>query len=218
MRVLELFSGTGTFAAEARRRGHEVFTVDLHQESDLRVDLLTVSGAELLEAAGWDGVDVLWASPPCTGFSVAVIGKCWRKLPDGSYEAKSDSARESLALLEATFGLIRELKPLVWYLENPRGMARKMSVVEGYRRETVTYCQYGDFRMKPTDIWTSDPLWKPRVACRNGDPCHEASPRGSQTGTQRIRSSKRRAALPLELCVEVLNSAERVLLPAKTVF
>lgn len=213
-----MFSGTGTFAAEAASRGHEVFTVDLHESADAMVDVLDLTPERVRELTGWDSVDVVWASPPCTGFSVAVIGKCWRRLPDGSYEPKNESARESLALLEGTVGLIRGLKPLVWYVENPRGMARKMPIMSGFRRVTVTYCQYGDFRMKPTDIWTSDALWEPRAMCRYGDPCHEPSPRGAKTGTMRIRSPKKRAMLPLELCREVLDSAERVLRADKTPF
>ena len=39
--------------------------------------------------------------------------------------------------------------------------------------DTVTYCQYGDTRMKPTDLWCSDSLfqqWTPRPMCKNGDP------------------------------------------------
>ena len=35
-------------------------------------------------------------------------------------------------------------------LENPRGMLRKKSVIESIPiRKTVTYCSYGDTRMKP---------------------------------------------------------------------
>ena len=57
-------------------------------------------------------------------------------------------------------------------------------------RYTVTYCQYGDKRMKPTDIWTNHPNPKFKPMCKNGDPCHEKAPRGSRSGTQGIKGSK----------------------------
>ena len=55
-------------------------------------------------------------------------------------------------------------------------------------RYTVTYCQYGDNRMKPTDIWTNHPCPKFKPPCKNGDPCHVSAPRGSQTGTQGLKA------------------------------
>ena len=42
-----------------------------------------------------------------------------------------------------------------WIIENPRGKLRKLEIVKDLPRTTVTYCQYGDIRMKPTDLWTN---------------------------------------------------------------
>ena len=72
-------------------------------------------------------------------------------------------------------------------------------------RYTVTYCQYGDNRMKPTDIWTNIE-WTPRPVCKNGDKCHESAPRGSRTGTQGLKNAKDRSVVPKELCREILKS------------
>lgn len=207
MKVLELFSGTATLTSVARERGHEVFTVDLHEPADLQADVLDLTADDLRAATGWDHFDVVWASPVCTGFSVAAIGKSWHHPEPGVYIPKSESARLSLALLEHTFHLIEQLRPAAWFVENPRGMARKMQVVQGHRRETVTFCQYGDRRMKPTDIWTNTD-WQGRPMCRRGDPCHEAAPRGSRTGTQGVKGALNRARLPVELCAEVIEAAE----------
>ena len=72
-------------------------------------------------------------------------------------------------------------------------MLRKMPFMQGLPRVTIWYCQYGDDRAKPTDIWSNhiyDPMfnpngWKPRPECWNGrEDCHESAPRGSKTGTQ----------------------------------
>lgn len=208
MKILELFSGTGTLSRIARDRGHEAFTIDLFEDADLQADVLELTLEGILEATSWEGVDMVWASPPCTGFSVASIGRSWHK-NGGVYTPKSDTAKLGLELLDKTFDLIHALHPVVWYVENPRGMMRRMSAVQGHARATVTYCQYGETRMKPTDIWHHSPLWSPRPACRNGDPCHESAPRGARTGTQGIKGARDRGKLPDELCVEVIEAAEK---------
>ena len=84
-----------------------------------------------------------------------------------------------------------------------------MPELEKYNRHTVTYCQYGDTRMKPTDIWTNSKTWKPRPMCKNGAPCHEAAPRGSRTGTQGLKSNYERSKIPTDLCNEIIKAAKK---------
>ncbi len=83
--------------------------------------------------------------------------------------------------------------------------------MQGLPRYTVTYCQYGDKRMKPTDIWTNhpDPQFKPPR--HNGDPCHESAPRGAKTGTQGIKGSKDRARIPYDLCRHIVKICEEAI-------
>ena len=71
-------------------------------------------------------------------------------------------------------------------------------------RSTVTYCQYGESRMKPTDLWHNLP-WTPRQICKNGMDCHESAPRGSQSGTQGLKGNYERSKVPSELCNEIIN-------------
>ena len=78
----------------------------------------------------------------------------------------------------------------------------------GGSRHTVTYCQYGERRQKPTDIFTNHPDPKFRPPCRRGDKCHDAAPRGSKTGTQGLRGKLERAKLPDELCRHVVRICE----------
>ena len=77
--------------------------------------------------------------------------------------------------------------------------------MQGLHRVTVTYCQYGDTRMKPTDIWTNMTSWKPKSMCKNGDKCHVSAPRGSRTGTQGIKGYKDRSRIPEDLFKEIFN-------------
>lgn len=84
-----------------------------------------------------------------------------------------------------------------------------MDFMNGLPRYTVTYCKYGDTRMKPTDIWTNhrNPQFLPM--CHNGDPCHVSAPRGAKTGTQGLKGSKERSVIPPKLCEHIVDICER---------
>jgi hypothetical protein len=169
-------------------------------------DILKLTGRDLIGL-----VDILWASPPCQGFSVAVIGRNWNR----DYTPKTESARIAMKLAQHTLSMIRTIKPKYWFIENPRGMLRKMPWMENFLiemggvRHTVTYCQYGDTRQKPTDIWTNCLTWKPKLMCKPGSPCHEAAPRGSRTGTQGIKGAKDRGKIPAALFEEIFSSIKK---------
>jgi len=74
-------------------------------------------------------------------------------------------------------------------------------------KDKVTYCQYGDTRMKPTDLFHNLTNFKPKC-CKNGMPCHIAAPRGSKTGTQGLKNAKERGIVPRELCLEIIKICE----------
>jgi len=73
----------------------------------------------------------------------------------------------------------------------------------------VCYCQYGESRMKPTDIWHNS-AWVPRPMCYNGNrECHhEPAPRGSQTGTQGMKNAYEKSKVPSKLIREILLSID----------
>lgn len=201
MKILELFSGTESFSKVARERGHKVFTVDINKtfKPNLCKDILDLSFRDLPFQP-----EVIWASPPCTCFSVASIGSSWI----GNYHPRRVETALAMAYVLKTLKLIKELEPKFWFIENPRGVLRKMGFMKKLHRNTVTYCQYGDTRMKPTDIWTNCEEWEPKQMCKNGSPCHIAAPRGSKTGTQGLKNNTERSVVPRELCLEIIKFLE----------
>ena len=209
MKVLELFCGTKSISSAFKERGHEVFTVDWEKnfEPDLAVDIGTLTAADVIELCGGKP-DVIWASPDCTSYSVAAISHHRKRETDGSLEPISDYAKFCDSVNQNVIALIRELNPTYWFIENPRGGLRKMRFMQGLPRYTVTYCQYGDKRMKPTDLWTNHPNPKFKPMCKNGNPCHEAAPRGSRTGTQGVQGSKDRSRIPKLLCEHIVDICE----------
>ena len=198
MKCLDLFSGTRSIADAFERQGWETFTVELdksHPNIDWYADIMKITAEDILSRFGHP--DVVWASPPCEKFSVASIGKYWVK---GSNEPATEESRAALALLEHTIKLIHDLNPTYYFIENPRGKMRKMDCMQDLPRYTVTYCQYGDRRMKPTDIWTNHPNPQFMKPCNNGDNCHEKAPRGTKQGTQGLKGAVERSRIPRMLC------------------
>jgi len=211
MKVLELFAGTRSISKAFEANGHETFCIEWSEDFeniDLCADILTVTAEMILERFGRP--DVIWASPDCTTFSIAAISHHRRKNPaTGNLDPVSDYAKFCDAVDKHVLQLIQELKPKYWFIENPRGGMRKMEWMQGLPRYTVTYCQYGDNRMKPTDIWTNHPSPNFRPMCKNGDTCHEAAPRGSKTGTQGLKGSKERSVIPEGLCKHIVSICEQ---------
>lgn len=204
MNVLELFAGSRSIGKAAELLNFNVFSSDINAFDGINyvVDILDFDINKLPFKP-----DIVWASPPCTSFSVAALGHHWTG-GKNAYIPKTKDAELGIKLATKTVELIQQIKPKFWFIENPRGLLRKMPFMLDLKRHTVTYCQYGDSRMKPTDIWTNSKNWVPKTACKNGDKCHEAAPRGSRTGTQGRKNAYERSKIPHELCIEILKSCK----------
>lgn len=236
MKVLELFCGTKSFSKVAESQGHEVFTVDINPDFNpsLCKDIMEVTAQEIIDKFGHP--DFIWASPPCTTFSVASIYRYWDK-----GKPKNEKTLQGIAIVKKTLELIKELNPKWFVIENPRGMLRKQDFMQGLKRDTITYCKYGFEYQKATDLW-NNLNWKPREMCKPKSPCHVRAPRGSRLGTQGVsgyranrmqkhpvdssmirdrrptnhpdwnysvsRSSTIRGVIPPQLCKEILGAIE----------
>ena len=211
MKLLDLFAGLCGWSAAFRLDPRwEVVTLDYDPQfkTDIIADILEPSTLDMLVDAG--PFDLVLASPPCEGFTVMNIGKNWHgpgcvsecRATHINHSPKTRSAGLALDIVLATRTAIRVLRPKHYIIENPRGKLRALAVMADLERRTVTYCQLGEQRMKPTDLWGGFPAGlRLPPPCRNGDPCHVSAPRGSRTpgSTQGIKTAPERAEIPFLL-------------------
>ena len=148
MRLLELFSGTGSVGRVAERFGYEVVSLDL-KGADINTNILNWDFKEY--HTGY--FDVIWASPPCTEYSIAkTVG-----------ERKIEEANEVVLM---TLEIIEFLNPKHFIIENPQtGSLKKQWFMHGLPFVDVDYCKYGFPYRKRTRLWNNVVDWKPKELC-----------------------------------------------------
>ena len=212
--MLELFSGTRSIGEAFERRGHEVYSIDWDRQfrADWYTDIERVKAKDILRRFGRP--DVVHMSPDCSSYSVSAISRHRRKNADtGALDPVSEYARKCDRVNLSCMRLLRDLRPAVFWIENPRGGMRRMQWLQVIPRFTTCYCKYTTGlpvemrRMKPSDWWTNIPDAKFIPPCKNGDPCHVRAPRGSTTGTQGMRLVDK-YRIPQDLCDHIVLVTE----------
>jgi len=187
MKILELFSGTESFSKVARKRQHETFTVDIDKKfkPDLVKDILHLGMKDIPFKP-----DFIWASPPCTHFSIATHRHWKNRYPE-------EQTRKSFKLILNTISSIMYLNPRYWILENPKSRLRWLL---GNPPNTVYYGSYGHPVLKPTDLWGHFPKikFKEKPKEKLGDWSYDIQ-----------RDAKNRSRVPRELCLEILKCLEQ---------
>ena len=149
LKLLELFSGTGSVGKVATLLGYEVVSLDI-KNADINTDILN-----------WDYkqyeveyFDIIHASPPCTEYS----------------RAKTTGVRDlekANEIVLKTLEIIEYLNPKHYIIENPQtGLLKNQWFMYGIPYYDVDYCKYSFPYRKRTRIWTNINTWTPQPLCR----------------------------------------------------
>ena len=238
MRILDLCSGKGSSSRAFLDLGHEVFTIDILPEFEpsLIADITTLDFTTIPGS-----FDIVIFAPPCEKMSIASNNKGhWVKDSNtGIISPISPEAKKAIEIVSSGLGIIKyqmnKNPNLIYFIENPRGKMRHTEIMKGYNRDSVCYCQYGDLRMKPTDIWHNSKTWFPRSMCKNGrDPgsikevdgiewvfynnkmCHQRAQRPvnckdkkQSNGTFGLKTYAERSLWPYQLSYEIASASQK---------
>lgn len=159
--------------------------------------------------------DLIWASPPCTYFTIARIWDYWTKGPNGKNSVPDHkSISDHVKLVFHTVWLINKLNSEWWIVENPRAMLRK--ILPFPPTCTVDYCAYGSTWKKPTDFFGEIPdSFEPKKCGhevahgRMGKQTNEDAPKNRGGGIGDLtRDPSKRAEVPYELSRSIKESVE----------
>ena len=114
MKLLELFSGTGSVGRVAKELGYTVVSLDL-KDADINQDLLKWDYKNIDKDFGF-----VWASPPCTEYSIAKT----------TGVRKIDEANE---IAKKTIEIIKYFEPKYWFIENPQtGLLKQQEFMKDF--------------------------------------------------------------------------------------
>ena len=159
MKVLELFSGTGSVGKCCKSLGWEVVSVDMILPADHQVDIMDFDYKQYKK----NEFDIVWASPPCTNYSKlqdSWIGRM-RKGEIYTREIQEKEMKEDDKLVLRTLEIINYFNPEYWFIENPAGSKMKdRPFMKDLPNYVVDYCMYSDWGYrKRTRIWTNKKDW-----------------------------------------------------------
>jgi hypothetical protein len=212
MKILDLGCRTGSAVAAWAAHRHTIVGVDWEDHGQQIIgDYTKQETWDIIDNVTpiWqdeiDPYDFIWFSPDCSIFSL--MNMRWERNFNENFEPISPRAIKEVEGIKFVLDRIRERAPrLGWIMENPRALMRKMDFVKDLHRATVSYCQYGDDRMKPTDLFGNIPMYFIPKVCRNGRSCHLNGSRGSQSGTQGMEKTEA-GIIPYQLSFEIMKAA-----------
>jgi site-specific DNA-cytosine methylase len=168
MKLLELFSGTGSVRKAVGHLFGEIVSIDILQKFE---------PTECADILKWDYkkyppgyFDAVWASPPCTEYSAILHGR-----PDRPRDLDlADS------IVQKTIEIIEYFNPDKWFMENPQtGLLKDREFMLGLPFTDIDYCRYSDWGYKKrTRIWTN--------VNYEGKVCNKAC--GNMNGTKHKKS------------------------------
>ena len=202
MKMLELFSGTGSVGDVAKELGIEVISLDRDMPADIQTDIMNWN----YQTIPPNTFDFIWASPPCTEYS----------------RAKTVGTRDiegSNKVVQRTLDIIDYFDPKYFILENPQtGLLKDQEMMRQIPYDDIDYCKYGMPYRKRTRLWNNINInnWTPRPLCKkdcgymnDGGTRHkQTAQRGKKAGDTEDRTFRQSDLyrIPRELVGDILRN------------
>ena len=210
MRILELFSGSGSIGEAFGQKGWEVVSLDVDVKTDAVVKENILEWDHTVFPPGW--FSVVWASPCCTQYSCARRGA---KTPRNLVLAD--------ALVQRSLEIIEYFQPQVWFIENPQtGLLKSRPFMDGLPFIDLDYCCFSDWGYrKRTRLWTNSGF-QGRL-CRGKGECPNMEGNRHRTTAQQGRnkcpaglhgehhSTKQLYRIPPALCEQIESHCRAVI-------
>jgi site-specific DNA-cytosine methylase len=168
MRLLEVFCGTKSVGKVANSLNWTVVSVDiLAKFQPTHISDIMKFNYKIYPPGYFD---FIWASPPCTEFSLAkTVGE--------------RDIKGATKIVNRAIQIIKYFKPHRWLIENPVGLLRHQPIMNNLikYRNTVSYCKYGFNYRKNTDLWTNI-QFNPQI-CQKGSYCKAKLKKGKHRQT-----------------------------------
>jgi len=168
VKVLELFSGTGSVGKCCKELGWDTVSVDMILPADHKCDIMDFDYKQYPK----DEFDIVWGSPPCTNYSK--LQDAWLgRMRKGEIYTKEIQEREMNIddkLVLKTLEIIDYFNPEFWFIENPATSKMKDRIfMKDKPNYVVDYCMYSDWGYrKRTRIWTNKKEWDNKLCDGKG--------------------------------------------------
>ena len=157
MRILDLFSGTGSISKQVNS-DDECISVDVSNEYHEPTILVDIMQWNYSDAFPPGYFDVIFAGVPCTEYS---------RLRDVYKDRNPPDIEKANKIVLRTLEIIQYFKPTYWWIENPDGgKLKEQPFMQGLPFHRVSYCHYGYPYRKTTRFWSNNTAFKPKVCVR----------------------------------------------------